>query len=150
MGKALQEKARAKFNKIWHRVDCLFNLYAKKKGLNFTSLMILEFIYDAHIAQEIYTQKDICENLALPKQLVNSAVTSFWEQGYVELKEAKDRRNKNIFLTEKGKEYTTGIVSSLDALESKTWESFEDEEIIAFVNSMEKYEKAFEETINNM
>jgi len=150
MDKVLLEEARTKFNLIWHRIDCLFNTYAKKKGLNFTSLMILEFIYDSHTSQEFYTQKDICENLALPKQLVNSVITSFWEQGYVELKQAKDRRNKNIFLTEKGMAYTTEIINALDAAEDKTWECFGDEEIIAFVNSMEKYEKAFEETINNM
>jgi len=150
MENVLLEEARAKFNVLWHKVDCLFNLYAKKKGLNFTSLMILGFIYDSNTSQAFCTQKDICENLSLPKQLVNSVITSFWEQGYVALKEAKDRRNKNIFLTEKGKEYATGIMNDLDAAEDKTWECFEDEEIITFVNSMEKYEKAFEETINNM
>jgi len=150
MEKALLNEARTKFMETWYRIDNMFNLYAKKKGLNFTSLIILEFIFDSHATQTVYTQKDICEKLVLPKQLVNSIVTTFWEQGYVELKEAKDRRIKNIFLTEKGKEYAIGIMNALDTAEDKTWDYFDDDEIIAFVGYMEKYEKAFDEIISNM
>jgi len=150
MEKATLDEARTKFKETWYRIDNMFNLYAKKKGLNFTSLIILEFIYDSHDSKMLYTQKDLCDKLFLPKQLVNSIVTSFWEQGFVELKEAKDRRNKKISLTEKGKEYADEIIRALDAAENKTWDYFDDEEIIAFVSSMEKYEKAFEEVINNM
>jgi len=148
MEKAQLDEARTKFKETWHRIDNLFNQYAKAKGLNFTSLIILEFIYDAK--NELYTQKDLCEKLALPKQLVNAIVKIFWEQGYVELKEAKDRRNKNIILTEKGHAYATEIITALYAAEDKAWECFTHDEIITFVNSLEKYEKSFEKTLKSI
>ena len=147
MDKALLDGSRTKFNETWHRIDSLLNMYAKSFGLNFTTMLVLDILYEAEMP---YTQKDICEKLVIPKQFVNSIITSFWEQGFVELKEAKDRRHKNIFLTEKGKEYAEKILHFLDEAENKVWESFTDEEIVTFINYMEKYEKSFELNLKNL
>ncbi|MCL2404741.1 MAG: winged helix-turn-helix transcriptional regulator [Defluviitaleaceae bacterium] len=146
MSKAFLDDARAKFKESSHRIESLFNSYAKSKGLNFTSLLILELLYDEN---ETYTQKDLCEKLALPKQLVNTIIKSFWEQEYVELKEAKDRRNKNIILTDKGKSYTQGILHCMQDAEDRAWECFTDDEVISFVNSLEKYAKSFERILRD-
>lgn len=124
-----------------YNIDRLFTLYAKSVGLNFITMLILQLLYDS---QDVYTQKAVCEKLALPKQLVNSVIKSFWEQNFVELKEAKDRRNKDIILTSKGKEYARSVLKPLEDAESAAWESFSKEELTAFTETMEKYAKAFE------
>lgn len=147
MDNALLADARARFMETWHRIDSLFTLYAKSQGLNFTTMLVLELLCDSDV---IYTQKDICEKLEMPKQFINSIITSFWEQGLVELKEAKDRRNKNIFLTKKGKEYAGENLRSLRDAENRAWECFTNEEVIAFVNAMEKYEKSFGRILNEL
>jgi DNA-binding MarR family transcriptional regulator len=110
-------------------------------------MLVLEFIYDT---EENYTQKDLCDKLMLPKQVINSIIKSFWEQGYVELREAKDRRNKEIILTAQGKKYAKSILHPMQCAESKAWECFTEEEIIAFVEMMEKYEKSFEQILRNV
>ncbi|MCL2372853.1 MAG: MarR family winged helix-turn-helix transcriptional regulator [Defluviitaleaceae bacterium] len=150
MEQAQLEEARNKFKETWHRLDILFNQYARACGLNFTSMMVLDFIYYAHISQKPYTQKEICDKLNLPKQLVNIVIKTFWQQGYVELKEAKDRRIKHILLTPKGQNYAAKIINAIDAAEDKAWECFADDDIINLVNGMEKYEKSFEQAICNI
>jgi DNA-binding MarR family transcriptional regulator len=125
----------------WHKMDCLFNSYAKSKGLNFPTVLVLQLLHDS---TEVYTQKDICEKLGLPKQLVFSIIKPFWEQGYVELREAKDRRNKEVIITEKGMEYAVSILQPLEEAEANAWANFSDEELIKFVKTMSEYVDAFE------
>ena len=132
---------------IWHRMDSQFELYAKSVGLNFTTVITLQFLYEA---TEVYTQKDICEKLGLPKQLVNSIIKSFWEQGFVKLKEAKDRRNKDIIVTDKGKEYAISVLKPLEDAEATAWENFTDEELTTFVRIMERYVVSFERELKEL
>ena len=89
-------------------IDKTFDIYAKKLGLNYISLLVLEYIYEN---PEHCTQKKIVEATFSPKQTVNLIVKSFWQQGYLELKETPaDRRNKEIFLTAAGKTYAEKIL----------------------------------------
>jgi len=128
-----------RFKEIWHRIDIHYNRYAKKVGLNFTAMLVLECLVEA---PEFFTQKALCEKLVLPKQFINTIITSFWEQGYVELKEAKDRRNKKIHLTEKGKAYAHSITKPLDDADQAVWADFSEEESEIFMRALEKYEQA--------
>jgi DNA-binding MarR family transcriptional regulator len=130
----------ATLKEVWHKMDSNFDYYAKSMGINFPAVLILQLLLDA---TEAYTQKDICEKLGLPKQLVFSIIKPFWEQGYVELKEAKDRRNKDVFLTDTGKEYALSILQPLEDAEAAAWANFSDEDFITFVRIMEKYAEAF-------
>lgn len=147
MDKTLLDDARSRFKKTWQRLDGLFTMYAKSHGMNFTTMIILELLNDDDVT---YTQTGISEKLMIPKQLINSIITSFLQQGYVELKEAHNRRTKNIFLTEKGKEYAEQIINDLDEAESKAWMCFTSDEAVAFVEAMEKYEKSFEQTLEDV
>ena len=132
--------ALIEFREISQRVVNLFSLYAKTEGLNYAAILVLEHLYRS---EKVLTQKDICEKLGFPKQFVNSIIKSFWEQSYVNLKEAKDRRNKEIFLTDKGLEYAEKILIPLQEVDVKVWKCFTKEEISAFLKMMEEYEKSF-------
>ena len=125
----------------WHKMDILYDFYAKSIGLNFTVVVVLELLSDP---AEVYTQKGVCEKLGLPKQLINSIIKSLWEQGFVELKEASDRRNKDIIVTARGREYIINVLGPLEEAEFAAWESFSAEEILQFSKTTEKYAKAFE------
>ena len=133
------EDPKKRFKEIWHRIDTYYNLYAKQKGINFTAMLVLEFLAES---DKDYTQKALCEKLYLPKQIINSVIKSFWEQGYVELKEAKDRRNKKIHLTEKGKVYAEEVSKPLEEAEEKAWDSLNAEEFALFTRAAEKFERA--------
>ena len=138
---------RNRVKQVWYRLDSVVGLYAKGKGINVTTLFILECLAEE---DELYTQKILCEKLMLPKQLVNAVIKSFWEQGFVDLKEAKDRRHKNIMLTEKGKEYAESIINPLNEADERAWDRFSQEELINTAELLEKYAKAMEECVRGM
>lgn len=129
------------------KMDNQFNLYAKSVGLSFPAILILQLLHDS---TEVYTQRDICERLGLPKQFVYSIIKPFWAQGFVELKEAKDRRTKEIILTTKGKEYALSILQPMEDAESALLESFSDDELITLVRTMEKYVKSFDSLLKKI
>jgi len=135
---------RTRFKQVWYRIDNLINQYAKNAGENITTILVLDMLADE---KELYTQKEICEKLMLPKQLVNLTIKTFWEQGYVELKEAKDRRNKKIHLTESGKVYAESVLMPFQAADEHAWSTFTDVELAAFTAALEKYERAMEENL---
>jgi len=141
MNNDFQKVTPATLKEIWHKMDSLYVFYAKSVGLNFTTILVLQLLYDS---ADVYTQKEVCEKLSLPKQLVNSIIKSFWEQGYVELKEAKDRRNKKIIVTGKGMEYAAKVLKPLKDAESIIWDSLSAEELNTLAKIMEKQLKAYE------
>lgn len=103
------------FNEGWHAVLNVYEQYAKSVGLSFISYSVLEVIY---YTPENCTQKLIAQKTYLPKQSINSVVTNFWKQGYVELKEIPtDRRNKTIHFTESGMEYAKNILLRMSKAE---------------------------------
>jgi DNA-binding MarR family transcriptional regulator len=138
------QKAIFNMKETWHKMDSLYNFYAKSVGLNFTSIIILQLLSNF---SQTYTQKDICEKLELPKQLVNSIVKSLWEQGFVQLKEAKDRRNKYISFTDTGKEYVLSVLKPLEDAEFAVWEKLSTEEIVNYAKTMGKFVSYFEDVL---
>jgi len=140
-------KIKSAIKEISHRLDSLYDSYAKSVGLNSTTIMVLQHLLDSEKPQ---TQKEVCNTLGLPKQLVNSIIKTFWEQGFVRLKEAKDRRNKDIIVTDEGRTYAAKILRPLDDAESAAWDSFTDDEIIYLSKSLEKYTDTFEGILKNI
>ena len=141
------QKVKSRLKETWHRMDGLYDFYAKSVGLNFTTIMVLQLLY---YSEKNQTQKKVCEKLGLPKQFVNSIIKSFWEQGFVKLKEAKDRRNKEIIVTDKGKEYAVKILTPLEVAECAAWDSFTDDEILSLSKGLEKYAVVFEDILKNL
>jgi len=125
----------------WHRIDNLYDFYAKSAGVNFPTLLVLDLMGESGGS---YTQKEICEKMDLPKQFINSIITSLWKQGYVRLVEAQDRRNKVIHITDEGKEYKASVFKPLEEAEATAWESFTPEEIANYASTTKKYAAAFE------
>jgi len=130
------KKVVISLKETWHKMDHLYDTYAKSVGLNFTTILVLELLHDS---QEPLTQKDICEILSLPKQVINLIIKWLWEEGYVRLQEAQDRRIKQIILTGSGREYIERTIGPLKEAEEKAWESFSDEEMAALSGIMERF-----------
>ena len=139
-----KRSAASRVTESWQRIDSLYNHYGKSIGIGFTAMLVLECV---NSPEEVFTQKGICEKFGLPKQAVNSIINSFREQGYLELKEARDRRNKELFLTESGKAYAQEILGHFDLMNAEAWKCFTTEETIVFAELVEKYEKSFESVI---
>jgi len=88
-------------------LDRVYGEYARKNGLTYMSLLVLEAIRDNRGC----TQKMVCEETNYPKQTVNMIVKSFIDKGWVELVEHPgDRRNKTIYLTAEGAAFADKVV----------------------------------------
>ena len=106
-----------KFNSIMQGIERFYEDYAKSVGLTYMSLTVLEIIY---YAPNPITQKEICEESHYIKQMVNTIVKNFYENGYIEFKEVEsDRRNKYVLFTSNGKEYADKIMKPLMEREEK-------------------------------
>ena len=93
-----------------HEWDAAYEDYAKSVGLSYTSLCILNAIYET----DGCTQKQLCSLCFLPKQTVNAAVTGFYDKGWLRMQELpEDRRNKALHLTEFGRNEAGRILSRL-------------------------------------
>jgi DNA-binding MarR family transcriptional regulator len=133
---------RKQFKDVWYRLDNLIGQYAKQAGVSVTTLFVLELLLES---DEPPTQKILCEKLFLPKQFVNSIIKSLWEAEYVELKEARDRRNKKVILTPKGNAYAHQILDPFNRADEQAWSGFSDEELMSFNEALVKYERAMDE-----
>lgn len=102
----IEAKTRA-FCSAWQSISTVYEDYARKAGISYNSLYILNAI----LYTKNCTQKQICEKTLLPKQTVNNVVTDFFKNGYIELRELpENRRIKTIYLTKKGIEYAETLI----------------------------------------
>ena len=126
----------SKFNGIMQGIEKFYEDYAKSVGLTYMSLTVLEIIY--HASKPI-TQKEICEKSHYIKQMVNTIVKNFYENGYVEFTEvAEDRRNKYVLFTENGKEYADKILKPLIEMEEKAIKVLSDAERERMLEMLER------------
>ena len=125
-----------KFNSIMQGIERFYEDYAKSVGLTYMSLTVLEIIY---YAPNPITQKEICEESHYIKQMVNTIVKNFYENGYIEFKEVEsDRRNKYVIFTSNGKEYADKIMKPLMEREEKAIAVLSNEERNEMINMMER------------
>lgn len=102
----IENKSQA-FCNAWQSLSMIYVDYARKCGVSYNSLYILNAI----LYTENCTQKLICDKTLLPKQTVNNVITSFFKSGYIELRElSENRRIKTIHLTEKGMDYAQTLL----------------------------------------
>lgn len=135
------------YSVIFNYIEELYACYAEENDLSYNEYLVLEAIY---YAEGISLQKCICAQTRLPKQNVNVAVRKFWELGYVDLREIpRDRRNKEICLTESGREYADRYFKKLEQIENFVAEGISDGqggELLKYAQTIKKrYEKAFSE-----
>lgn len=128
-----------------HRIDRRYDTYAKSVGHTYTSLSVLECIYE----QNPCTQKTICEELHISKQTINVIIRGLLEQGHVDLKEfSNDRRNKHITLTASGKAYAEKILLPLWDAETAAALKLSESERETFLRIIETYVQVFEEKLD--
>ena len=112
MNNQLQEQVN-EFCSYFQQWKGAYEEHARSIGMNYTNTQILDVIYNT----ENCTQKLLCERCFLPKQTINTIVSSFCEQGWVYLEALpQDRRVKAIRLTPEGKAF---VETSLH----KVWEA---------------------------
>lgn len=134
---SIQDRLMQQFQSM----DKAYEDYARSKGLNYLSLMVLEEIYELG---DGCTQKQIADDTHYPKQSVNLVVKAFLEDGVVELKELpENRKNKGITLTEKGRQLCDNIVVPLLQQEEMATREMKRDERLELIRLLELYGEAY-------
>ena len=135
----IEDKTRA-FCNAWQSINIIYEDYARKVGISYNSLYILNAIQQT----ENCTQKQICEKTLLPKQTVNNVVTAFYKSGYIELREfPENRRIKTIHLTEKGAQYADTLIPHIHQADKLAMESLTEEQQDMLLHLMDIYVSTF-------
>ena len=134
---SIQDRLMQQFQSM----DKAYEDYARSKGLNYLSLMVLEEIYELG---DGCTQKQIADDTHYPKQSINLVVKAFLEDGVVELKELpENRKNKGITLTEKGRQLCDNIVVPLLQQEEMATREMKRDERLELIRLLELYGEAY-------
>lgn len=128
----------------WQGMNMVYEDYARSVNVPYTTLQILNFI----VLEENCTQKTICERTFLPKQTVNSVITSFYKKGLVVLRELpSDRRTKTIHLTEAGQQFADQVIPKIRRAEYEAMERLTPEQRKNLLEGMRIYCKVFREAM---
>ena len=142
------ESIQDKLMQQFQNMDDIYEAYAKSKGLTYLSLMVLEEICELG---DGCTQKQISDDTHYPKQSINLAVKAFLEDGIVELKELpKNRKNKGITLTDKGRLLCEDVIAPLMMQEEQTLEAIGETESRELIRLLELYGKTYCDRIKHL
>lgn len=125
----LIERNQKERKSIYHEI-------ASRHGLSETTLWILYYISEF---EEDQTQQDLCRQCFYPKQTINTAITGLAKDGLVELIPIPGTRNhKRIHLTPAGRELAARTALPLKAAEEAAYGRFSEEELLAYLETVNK------------
>lgn len=105
-----------RLNEAIGKTNALYGVWAKQRGINYNSLMVLYSIDEVKDC----TQKKISDLWMIPKQTVNSILNDLKEKGYVTVKQAEgNRKEKILTYTEAGKAYAGILLEELRSAEER-------------------------------
>ncbi len=137
------------YNQLIKEMDDLYRVYAKNCNLSETAFWILYCIRERE--EEAFTQREICEYWFYTPQTVNSALKNMTEEGLLILRaEEGNRKNKRIYLTEKGKEIVEAIVVPLMDAERRALAAIGERETEVFLRIMKRHTELFRREIEEL
>ena len=116
-----------------YKLDGFYSEYAKKFDVKENLLWILYALND----RKEHSQKEICDNWALPRTTVNTIMKELENNDYVELSQIKgEKRELKVNLTEKGKNYADNLLKELYNIEKQVFEIINNGKIIEELNTI--------------
>lgn len=123
-------------------LDAIFESYAKTQTVLLSELLILYSFY----TKDELTQKDICDEWALPKQTVHTICKNLIAQDFVQMQDnPNDKRAKLLSLTQSGEQYAQNIIAPLINVENNTARLFGVERLEHLIQEFLALESIFKE-----
>ena len=136
------------FNQLSKQMDEVYHSYAVRCGMSDTALWILWIIWDC---KKGYTQRELCNEWHCSPQTVNSALKGLEKLGLVELKLAPgSKKNKQIHLTEAGREFALQVVEPLVQAEHRAFAGLEEQERILLLKLLGRHTTLLSEEIGKI
>ncbi len=129
------KKELSKWNRLTKKQDEIYHRCAKRAGLADAQFWVLYALCEA---DKPLCQNSFCENWCYSKQTVCTAVASLEKADLVQLAFAEgSRKQKDLYLTEKGEEFCNQHVRSVQEAEEKVLEALSQEEREKFFGLLE-------------
>lgn len=93
-----KNELRELFN-IFNETNKAYNELASKVGLSYNQMVILYYLQSHYNV----TQKNIVNDMLIPKQKINTILNNWINAGYISFENKLTKKNKIILLTEFGK-----------------------------------------------
>ena len=128
----------------WAQGTALYARWANNQGIGYPEFMVL---YALNISDKL-TQKAISEGYGLPKQTVNTVIRNLKKNDYITLElSQKDKREKTFTLTDKGKEYSSKIITPVFDIEKRIYENIGYELITQMKETVDLFNILFEKEL---
>ena len=112
------------YSRLYKEEDSLYHRLAKHFGLSDSAFWI---VYTLEAFQTPITQTELCGNLSLSKQTVNSSLKQLEQEGHIRLSGGPGRR-KYLELTPKGRELAARTARPVLAAEERAFHRMSPEE----------------------
>lgn len=147
MEKATVSKSLFTFNEIIKDSDNIYRKFAKSFGLSESAFWV---IYSLRVEKPPITQKDLANLIYSPKQTINSTLKNLEADGYIVMTSDKDKRKKQISLTEKGKELVEKTADIMIDIEKTAINTLSPEEKEMFFTLFKKYNNELRKNLEKL
>ncbi|WP_019177176.1 MarR family winged helix-turn-helix transcriptional regulator [Methanomassiliicoccus luminyensis] len=121
--------------------DAIYGEFAKQSGLSISAFWLMCSIREEDGKR---TQKEICDQWAITKQTINSALKGLEKRGYITLEPSEiDRRGKYVILTEKGVKFAQENIDMVFEAEQLAFQKMNHVERRTLMECSRKYHELF-------
>ncbi len=122
-----------RLGKLIYQIDGVYDEYGRNSKISTPNLLwILYALNDG----EKHSQKQICDDWAIPRSTANTIIKDLENKGYIGLTPIKgERRELLVSLTPLGKEYANGILADLYRREKEIYATLDNAEV--FLSSLQ-------------
>lgn len=138
-----KNELRELFN-IFNETNKAYNELASKVGLSYNQMVILYYLQ----SHNNVTQKNIVDDMLIPKQTINTILNNWINAGYIFFENELSKKNKVILLTELGKKELAPKITYVMDKEAIILKRL-GEESNSLVSSNLNYLKIMKEVIKN-
>lgn len=121
----------------YKELDSIYINYAKQNNLSISSFWIL---YSINQNSQPLTQTEMCNIWTFTQQTINTSLKNLEKDGLIELRFSEsNKKNKYIFLTERGQTLSQKIVIPLIKAEEEAMTTFLEEQQILYNQFIKKH-----------
>lgn len=125
------------YNMLQKKIEDFYSSFAKLCGLSDSVFWI---IYTVLEQPEPYTQTQLCNMWSFNRRTINTALKNLEAEGIIRFEALKQsRKNKQIFLTDKGLDFAKKTVIPFMETEKRAFGALEDEERKEFLRLTDKH-----------
>ena len=119
------------YNQLHKACDLLYHSVATNLGLSDCAFWILYIVQDT---EGICKQSDICENISMSRQTVNSALKKLEKDGFLSLSRIEGKMGKAIRLTDYGAQFVKEHIFPVMEAEERACADFSENEKERFMS----------------